>query len=195
MKRFVVLVVLAAACAPGQTVGDPTTTAPSGGETTSSTAPGTTGPTSPPPTSPDHDRELAPDFTLLLGDGDTFTLSATDKPVYLIFWAEWCPVCRRELPVVDDVSTDYTDQVDFIAPVWKSDPQAAEQAAATFFDSGVIRWGLDNDEVIFGLFGVPYQPVTVLIAADGTVYESWAGVRSEELIRASIDELIAIGGA
>lgn len=35
------------------------------------------------------DRELVPDFTLELGDGGTYTLSEGDKPVYLVFWAEW----------------------------------------------------------------------------------------------------------
>jgi hypothetical protein len=42
---------------------------------------GTTGTTS--------DRPLAPDFTLELGDGGSFTLSEGEKPVYLVFWAEW----------------------------------------------------------------------------------------------------------
>ena len=32
---------------------------------------------------------VAPDFTLELGTGGTFTLSESDKPVYLVFWAEW----------------------------------------------------------------------------------------------------------
>jgi cytochrome oxidase Cu insertion factor (SCO1/SenC/PrrC family) len=31
----------------------------------------------------------APDFTLALGTGESFTLSAEQKPVYLVFWAEW----------------------------------------------------------------------------------------------------------
>ncbi|HJS71920.1 MAG TPA: hypothetical protein VJ858_04255 [Acidimicrobiia bacterium] len=35
------------------------------------------------------DRPLAPDFTLQLGDGGTYTLSEGSKPVYLVFWAEW----------------------------------------------------------------------------------------------------------
>ena len=35
------------------------------------------------------DGPAAPDFTLALGDGSSFTLSATDRPVYLVFWAEW----------------------------------------------------------------------------------------------------------
>ena len=31
----------------------------------------------------------APDFSLALGDGSTYQLAADDKPVYLVFWAEW----------------------------------------------------------------------------------------------------------
>jgi hypothetical protein len=32
---------------------------------------------------------IAPDFTLTLGDGGTYTLSEGEKPVYMVFWAEW----------------------------------------------------------------------------------------------------------
>jgi hypothetical protein len=31
----------------------------------------------------------APDFTMALADGDTFTLSEQALPVYMIFWADW----------------------------------------------------------------------------------------------------------
>lgn len=31
----------------------------------------------------------APGFDLELADGSTFTLSAAEKPVYMVFWAEW----------------------------------------------------------------------------------------------------------
>ncbi|MGA7228034.1 MAG: hypothetical protein WBZ40_10255 [Acidimicrobiia bacterium] len=34
-------------------------------------------------------RSPAPDFTLELGDGGAYSLSEGEKPVYLVFWAEW----------------------------------------------------------------------------------------------------------
>ena len=39
--------------------------------------------------SPTADLPAAPDFTLELGTGGEYTLSSTDNPVYLVFWAEW----------------------------------------------------------------------------------------------------------
>ncbi|CAN5867271.1 hypothetical protein BH23ACT4_BH23ACT4_08530 [soil metagenome] len=95
MKRSVVvclLVLVVSACAgdagtttsvdaSGETsvVTSDTTTPPGVGETT--TTPGETTTTS--------DRDLAPDFTLELGDGGSYTLSEGARPVFLVFWAEW----------------------------------------------------------------------------------------------------------
>lgn len=167
----------------------PDTTAP---DTTAGSVAATSTTTSTTTPAPGHDRELAPDFTLALADGTSFTLSEAGRPVYLVFWAEWCPVCRRELPVVDGIASDYSDRVDFIAPAWRSVPESAVAAAAELMPSGAIRWGLDNDEVIFELYGVPYQPVTVLIAADGTVFDQWAGVRDADDIREALDGALEI---
>lgn len=35
------------------------------------------------------DGPPAPDFELTLSDGSTFVLAAAEKPVYMVFWAEW----------------------------------------------------------------------------------------------------------
>ena len=56
--------------------------------------------------------------------------------------------------------------------------------------SGNIMWGLDESQDLFSSFGVPYQPATVLIGADGTVVESWLGARGEDAIRQSLDNLL-----
>jgi hypothetical protein len=194
MRRLTWLLVLAATGCAG--IAEPTTT--SGGGPPSSVTTGAPETTQPGPidgsTSTTSGRDIAPDFVLALHAGGSYTLSEAAKPVYLVFWAEWCPTCRLELPIVDAISVDYAETVDFVAPAWKSGEEAAVAAAADLFPSGNIKWGLDPDEIIFQAYGVPYQPVTVLIGADQTVVETWAGVRPEAEIRASLDRLVALGG-
>jgi hypothetical protein len=96
------------------------------------------------------------------------------------------------LPVVDSLAAEYADRVDFVAPAWHSTFELTEKRAEQLFQSRKIQWGLDEDIDIFDKYGVPYQPVTVLIASDKTVVESWSGLHSEEDIRAALDNLIAL---
>lgn len=98
------------------------------------------------------------------------------------------------MPVVDSLAAEYGDRVDFVAPAWKSSFAATEARAEELFQSNRIAWGLDESEEIFELYGVPYQPVTVLIAGDRTVVEAWDGLRAESEIRTALDELIALSG-
>ncbi|MFV1960543.1 MAG: TlpA family protein disulfide reductase [Acidimicrobiia bacterium] len=98
------------------------------------------------------------------------------------------------MPVVDALAAEYADEVDFVAPAWKSSLEGAQARADELFLSGKIQWGLDEPEKIFQLYGVPYQPVTVLVAGDQTVVEAWAGVRGAEELRAAIENLIALSG-
>jgi len=98
------------------------------------------------------------------------------------------------LPVVDSLAAEYADEVDFVAPAWRSSFEATQARANQLFQSGLVMWGLDEDEEIFQLYGVPYQPVTVLIAGDGTVVEAWDGLRAESEIRTALDALIDLSG-
>jgi hypothetical protein len=96
------------------------------------------------------------------------------------------------LPVVDGLAAEYSDRVDFVAPAWKSDFDSTRARARELFRSGVVKWGLDEDQGIFALYGVPYQPVTVLIGHDGSVVEAWPGLRGEDEIRAAIENLVSL---
>jgi len=47
--------------------------------------------------------------------GNTVTLaSLNDKPVFLNFWATWCPPCIGELPGIADLHREYKDKVHFV---------------------------------------------------------------------------------
>lgn len=95
---------------------------------------------------------------------------------------------------MDAIAADYGDRVDFVAPAWKSDFERTEARAEEVFVSNEVMWGLDDDEDIFEKYGVPYQPVTILIAHDRTVAGSWAGLKAEEEIRAELDSLLELSG-
>ncbi len=79
---------LGAACGPGAAEESAPTTTIQGAPPTSGIFRLTT--TSlPEETSTTSGRPVAPDFTLQLGEGGSYTLSEGAKPVYLVFWAEW----------------------------------------------------------------------------------------------------------
>ena len=60
--------------------------------------------------------DLAPDFTLPLTDGSTFTLSnQRGKVVMLQFTAGWCGVCRKEMPHIErDIWLPNKENTDFV---------------------------------------------------------------------------------
>ena len=60
--------------------------------------------------------DVAPDFTLPMTDGSTFTLSEQrGKVVMLQFTAGWCGVCRKEMPHIEsDIWQPNKDNKDFV---------------------------------------------------------------------------------
>jgi hypothetical protein len=100
---LVAIVLVAAACGgSNDSVAEAGTASPDvAAETTAApeaTAPTTDGATTDEPAdtpattaaaAPSFDGPPAPDFELDLNDGTTFTLAGEEKPVFMVFWAEW----------------------------------------------------------------------------------------------------------
>ena len=85
---LVILALAAVAC--GASAADPFEPSDPASSIASSSNPAATSPSSVATNATaTDDRPAAPDFTLVLGDGASYTLSADPKPVYLVFWAEW----------------------------------------------------------------------------------------------------------
>ena len=60
--------------------------------------------------------DIAPDFSLPMTDGSTFTLSEQrGKVVMLQFTASWCGVCRREMPHIEsEIWQRHKDNANFV---------------------------------------------------------------------------------
>jgi hypothetical protein len=92
------------------------------------------------------------------------------------------------LPVIDSVSSDYADVITFVAIGWNASFAKTEARAKELLTSGNVMWGLDEEAEIFKLYGVPYQPVSVLVA-NGKIIQAWRGAVGEEALRAALDNL------
>ncbi len=78
-----------------------------------------------------------------------------------------------------------------MAVAGRSDPGAAETRAAQLFGD-VLPWGVGDD--VWELFGVRSQPVTVLLAGNDVVVDTWFGALPPADIEERLANLIAVSG-
>ncbi|MGC4190788.1 MAG: redoxin family protein [Thermomicrobiales bacterium] len=136
----------------------------------------------------------APDFSLTLFDGSTFSLAdQRGKIVVMNFWASWCEPCKEEMPVLEQAAESAPDDVVFVGVGAKNDKDDKARQFAT--DHGVtyaigrdtaggdqIRGQIEQD------YRIPGYPATFVIDAEGNVvFAKIQPVTTEE-----IDQAIAL---
>jgi thiol-disulfide isomerase/thioredoxin len=113
----------------------------------------------------------APAFELVTFAGEAYSKdSLKGRPALLVFWASWCPVCQRELPVLGRfyekdrpaqlrmISIGFSDLRGNIERYVKAHPESF--AFPTAFD-------IDND--VAQAFKVTATPTLVLLDAQGNI--------------------------
>jgi len=118
----------------------------------------------------------APDFTLELLDGGKMNLKSHKgkNVVILDFWATWCGPCRKALPTVAEVASEYKAKgVVFYAVNLREKPETIRD----FLKKQKIKCAviLDKDGSVAELYGVEGIPQTVFIGKDGTVQSVHVG--------------------
>jgi peroxiredoxin len=136
---------------------------------------------------------LAPDFTLTTLDGESVHLAdLRGRPVIINLWASWCPPCRAEMPSLQRVSQDYT-QNNLVILAVNLTSQDSREAAAQFAQENNLTFPilLDEKGEVETLYQTSALPTTFFIAADGIISEMIVGGPiSEALLRAQVNQLI-----
>jgi len=117
------------------------------------------------PKAQDEGRFL--DFSLPDLDGAPKSLGrfVGKKPVLLVFWAAWCPLCKEQVPVINRIHRQGT--VEVVAVNVKESPKKVK-AAVRSLD---IRYPvlLDPDGSVAKKYNVPGVPVYIVINNAGMI--------------------------
>jgi peroxiredoxin len=143
----------------------------------------------PPGIVPTARRRPAPDLQVTAFDGRRVTLDGfRGKPVLVSFFESWCPTCQVEQPDLSKVAAEFAGRVGFVG-ISYHDTVAAGRAYQRRFDVG---YPLANDPSgrTWARWGVPYQPVVVLVDKQGRVAERFDGGTTGGTLRVHLAYLV-----
>jgi thiol-disulfide isomerase/thioredoxin len=96
--------------------------------------------------------------------------------VYLTYWAEWCSVCKDEMPSLDALARANTGRVEVLTATIDEDPTASFEFLRGQFPQGP-NFGVlvDPGGRMASQFGTTGVPETFLIDGEGTVIARYIG--------------------
>jgi thiol-disulfide isomerase/thioredoxin len=129
------------------------------------------------------DREPAPRFNAKTTAGEKFTNDSLKGQVVLLqFWTTWCPYCRREQPIVDDLDKEFRDQGLVVLAV---DVNESKKTVKKYLDQNPrnVRIVLTEDTNLAAMYAAKSFPIYVVIDRDGNVVGTQHGAGGERPLR------------
>ncbi|HXH51594.1 MAG TPA: redoxin domain-containing protein [Terriglobia bacterium] len=116
-----------------------------------------------------------PDFSIMANDGQTYTPDyLKGNVVLLMFWATWCPYCRKAMPHMNEYANEYAN-----APFTMLGICGGKDASAwhDYIEQHQLRWPqyLDSNLRMARLFDAHGVPNFFLIDKDGYLVAHWVG--------------------
>lgn len=131
----------------------------------------------------DDDREPAPRFHAKALDGQQYNnFTVKGKVVLFQFWTTWCPYCKSDEEVVNDLTTEFADKglIVLAVDVAESKKKVLQYLKEHPRKCHVI---LTDDTNLAAMYQANSYPIYVLVDRDGNVVDTQRGAGGERALR------------
>jgi len=153
-------------------------------------------------TSESESSALAPDFDIIVYQGEDVLggqkvrfseVLAQGKPVVVDWWAGLCPICRAEMPKLEEAYNRYGDRVLFIGvDIGPFVGLGSEEDGRALLDELGITFpaGATPDATVMRDYRILGTPTTIFLKPNGEVIRRRAGILTEDQLNEFIETLI-----
>lgn len=141
-----------------------------------------------------HIGETAPAFNMRTLDGKTVSLSDyKGQPVWISFWASWCPPCRAENPDIEETYQKYKDEgLVILAPAIGED---SGTVAGYVKRTGLsFTVGVDETTQLAANYRIVGIPTHFFIDRDGVLQVWRIGSMSTKTMEKNIQKIVSPAG-
>jgi thiol-disulfide isomerase/thioredoxin len=131
----------------------------------------------------EDEREPAPRFHAKSLDGEQFTNdSVKGKVVLLQFWTTWCPYCKSEESLVNNLTTEYAGQGLVVIAVDVAESKKVVQQYLKDHPRK-CRIVMTGDTNLAAMYAAKSYPIYVVLDRDGKIVDTQRGAGGERSLR------------
>ena len=133
------------------------------------------------------DREPAPRFHAKTLGGEQFTNeSVKGKVVLFQFWTTWCPYCKSEESLVNDITKEFADEGLIVIAV---DVAESKKKVVEYLKEHPrkCRIVLTGDTNLAAMYAANSYPIYVVVDRDGKIVDTQRGAGGERALRRMLE--------
>lgn len=130
-----------------------------------------------------------PPFQILMNDSTSITSNdLLGRPAVIIFFSTSCIDCRKELPIIQELYSQYGDRIYFIA-ISRAESQ---ESVANYWEKEHLQipYSAQSDRMVFSLFAKRTIPRIYVTDATGIVRNIFIEKAGIKKIAKSLEELL-----
>ncbi len=134
----------------------------------------------------EDDREPAPRFHAKTLEGEQFTNDSTKGKVVLFqFWTTWCPYCKNEETLVNDITTEFADKGLGVLAV---DVGESKKVVQQYLKEHARKCHIvmTGDTNLAAMYAATRYPIYVVVDRDGKIVDTQRGSGGERRLRRSL---------